>query len=272
MTSRRKEAQNAKRKRGRKKIVLMIVEGPSDVEALAEPLANTIYALDPDIEFYPSYLGDKATKSSETEDRGDVTSKYGVNPTSVEHVIDKLYLRPFFQNTPFYPKDITKIVHVVDTDGAFVPNECIMPAAQGAIGHIYHDDSIVTSDVPGIIERNERKADNLRHLASIATIKTGYDKKKRAMPYGIYFFSSNLDHFLHGDANIDSHKKVLLAKEFADRCCKRPSLFFDTIQGDARFVGCDYAESWSLIQAGCSSLERHTNIGNLIDEFQRLAG
>ena len=270
MTSRRKEAQNAKRRRGRKKIILLLVEGPSDVEALAEPLANTIYAFDPDIEFYPCYLGDNATVSMVSNERGDVTSKYGVDPSTVEHVIDKLYLQPFFLNTPFYPKDITKIVHVVDTDGAFIPHECVTSAAEGAVGHVYRNDRIETQDVQGIIERNERKAANLRHLASIATIRTGYDRKKRPMPYGVYFFSSNLDHFLHGNANVDNHKKVLLAKEFANSCCKSPSLFFDMIQGDKPYAGCGYANSWSLIQSGCSSLERHTNIGAFIDELQCL--
>lgn len=271
MTSRRKVAQNARRKRGRKKIVLLIVEGQSDVDALAEPLANTLYSYNPNIDFYPMYLDDKASEISGSDERGDVTSKYGVDPTTIEHVIDKLYLQPFFKSEHFYPKDITRIVHVVDTDGAFIPSERVVAVPEGFVGHDYREDSIVTSDVAGIIERNERKAANLRYLTSLATIKTGYDKKKRAMSYGVYFFSANLDHFLHDDANLAGHKKVLLAREFADKCSRRPSLFFDMIQDDPCFTECSYAESWSRIQTGCNSLERHSNIGLLVNELSHLS-
>jgi len=267
--SKRKEALNTKRRRGRKKIVLLLVEGQSDVEALAEPLANTIYAFDPNIEFYPLYLGDKTSSSSGSSERGDVTSKNGVDPKTIEHVIDKLYLQPFFQCESLYPKDIARIVHIVDTDGAFIPHNRVLPADVGSVSHEYREDAIVTPNVFGIIERNERKAANLIHLATLSAIKTGYDRKKRAMPYSVFFFSSNLDHFLHGNANLDKYKKVLRAKEFADNCSRTPSLFFDTVQSDTAFIDCGYSESWSQIREGCNSLQRHTNIGVLINELQQ---
>lgn len=274
MPSKRKEAQNAKRKRGRKKIVLLIVEGQSDVEALAEPLANTLYEFDSEMEFYPLYLGDKLSQAQGTDERGDVTSKYGVTPTTIEHVIDKLYLQPFFhnrKNPSFYPKDIAMIAHVVDTDGTFIPDDCVIQAPDGFEGHEYREDCIVTSGVEDIIKRNEQKAENIRHLVGINTITTGFDKRKRAMPYGVYFFSSNLDHYLHGDANLDRYQKVSLAREFADKCCLRPSLFFDTVQGDEDFSQCSYAESWERIQTGCCSLQSHTNLGLLIESLQGLS-
>ena len=271
MPSKRTIQANSRRKRGRKKIIVLIVEGPSDLAALVEPLANTIYACDPEVVIYPRCIDERSASPDHRRDMGDITSKEGVNPDTIEHVIDKLYLHPFFDEEPYYPKDVTRIVHVVDTDGAFIPETRVIAGPKDAASNEYRNDCIMARNVEDILARNARKSANMRHLAAIRTIKTGYDKKKRSMPYSVYFFSSNLDHYLHGDANLDRNKKILLASEFARKCSWRPSLFYDTIQGDVEYYKCGYEESWDRIQVGCNSLERHTNIGLLIDEFHNLS-
>ena len=47
------------------------------------------------------------------------------------------------------------------------------------------------------MERNHNKSANLLHLAGLSEIKG------KARPHTIHFFSSNLDHFLHGKANLN---------------------------------------------------------------------
>lgn len=266
MPSKRKEALASKRVRGRKKIILVILEGKSDNKALMEILANTCYTLDPNVEVYPRYL---KPDPGRPDGGGDVTSKYGVNPDTIERVIDKLVLRQFFVDQRLYPKDIFKVVQLVDTDGAFVDDSAIVEAAPNAHGLEYHDNAIIAPNVSKISERNAMKSENLRHLSGMSAIKTGFDKRKRAIPYRVYFFSSNLDHYLHGDANLPSNLKQLRAEEFRNDCAMRPSLFFETMQQDVDYVQCGYKESWSRIQIGCNSLQRHSNLGIFLDELAK---
>ena len=47
--------------------------------------------------------------------------------------------------------------------------------------------------------RNHNKSANLLHLAGLSEIKVQY----KARPHSVHFFSSNLDHFLHGEANLN---------------------------------------------------------------------
>ncbi len=267
MPSKRKLAQQAKKRRPKKKIVLLLLEGRSDFEALVGPLANILYEKDPAIEVEYRYLGDRVSRDSGSDEHGDITSQYGVTPKYIKKLIDEHYLVPFFNMNSFYTKDIALVAHVIDTDGAFIPDERVLPAPEGGTRLEYRPDCILASDVDGIIDRNRRKADNLRYLASITSIRTEYDRQKREIPYRAFFISSNLDHFLHGDANMDDSKKVQRAKEFADKCAFQPSHFFDIIQGDKDFADCGYDESWLRIQEGCTSLEPHSNIGLLVDDL-----
>lgn len=264
MPSKRDEARAAKRTRGRKKIILFILEGKSDNKALMEMLANTCYALDPSVEVYVRYLNPEPGR---TDGGGDITSKYGVNPDTIERVIDKLLLSQFFVDERLYPKDIFRIVQLVDTDGAFVDDDAIVEAAPGTHGLEYHDDAIIAPSVAQVSERNAMKSENLRHLSGISTITTSFDKRKRPMPYRVFFFSCNLDHYLHGNANLPSNLKKQRANEFRDACAKKPSFFFDTMQQDVEYVQCGYEESWARIQVGCNSLMRHSNLGILLEEL-----
>ena len=267
MPSKRKQAINAKHTRGRKKIVLFLVEGRSDSRALSIPLANTCYGFDRDVDVYVRYSKETSRTTGDIIEGGDVTSKYGVNPDTIELVIDRLYLLSFFRDEHLYPKDITRIIQLVDMDGAFIPDSNVI-ASNSSNGTEYTDDLLLASDTDALLERNAQKRDNICHLVSMDTIKTGFDRRKRAIPYSVYFFSSNLDHFLHDDANLEQYQKIVRADDFSRKCCSQPSLFYDTILSDSEYVQCSYAESWKKIQVGCNSLKKHSNLGLLLTEME----
>lgn len=102
-----------------------------------------------------------------------------------------------------------------------------------------------------MIERNGRKRANLNYLSSISTLSI-QSKKPR---YSVFFFSSNLDHFLHGDANMNSREKVFKADEYATRYELDPlKLASDIKAKSGALVDKSYEESWEYIKSGNRSL------------------
>lgn len=250
-----------KGQRPKRKVVLILVEGQSEINAL-QPVLSAFYdSIDENIEvFFPTIVED------ECDVRGDITSKKGISPDVIEGCINKLFLKDFFDVEKLYPKDISEIIQIVDLDGAYIADDKVL-YGENPLGEnkpFYGDDTIITTDVDNIIERNGRKRENLNYLSSISTL-TVKSKKPR---YSVYFFSSNLDHFLHGDANMKSRDKVLKADEYASRYESDPSKLVSDIKAKpGTLVDKSYEESWEYIKSGNRSLEPHTNINILFDRL-----
>ena len=93
----------------RKKVVLVIVEGPSDEEALGAVLNNYF---DKDRVYVHTHHGDITTE------KGNKCS----NIISKVNECVKLCMRQY----PFKRSDFKRIIHVVDMDGAFIPDNAIV--------------------------------------------------------------------------------------------------------------------------------------------------
>ena len=209
---------------------------------------------------------DKA--SGKKEEGGDITSRFGINPHTIKPAIDDAFLLPFFRTESLYTKDISRIIQIVDTDGVFIPDSHVVQSADASVRVKYGDEYIYTSNVERILKRNAQKRENILHLVSTKSFETEHDHRTRAIPYSVFFFSANLDHFLHDDANLAQGKKIVMANDFAQECCFRPSLFYDRFTQDTDYVQCGYDESWERIQKGCNSLGRHSNLGILLSELK----
>lgn len=248
-------------KRPKKKIVLILVEGQSDMNALQIVLPKLYQQVDEEIRVYFPTIQDV------NQTGGDITSKYGIKPDNIEGCINKLFLYPFFQTTGLYPKDITEVVQIVDLDGAYVPADAIYeyddPESETR-NVTYFDNCIRTKNVNKIIERNLRKMGNLSHLASMDTIKV----KTKVIKYSAYYFSSNLDHYIHHDANLSAQEKCNKADDYSVMCSADMKFFLNSFMEDCdAALGMTYDESWNFIKEGKHSLERHTNM-NLL--FQKI--
>lgn len=249
-------------KRPKKKIVLFLVEGMSDKNALEIPFGQLLEDIDPDILLeFAMVMKDDGTAG------GDITSKNGIYPDNIEYFIDEIMVSPFLKQTGLYPKDIMEIVHFVDTDGVYIDDDLV--ASSGDVGDdpIYYPDLIVTGNPAHVVERNHRKSENLDVLTSLSYIKIG-SKKIR---YSTYYFSCNLDHFLHGDANFNDHDKTRKALEFSLAHENSGSLeeFFRENETDT--MDMTYDESWEFIRTGENSLKRHTNVNLLIKRLMDMA-
>ena len=158
----------------RKKIVFVIVEGPSDEEALGV-LLNRIY----DSKVVHVHIM-----------HCDMTTELNVNPGNVVAKIGDLVKD--YAGRMFKPGDFSQIIHITDTDGAFVPDAAVVEDA-GAAKPIYSTTEIRTQRKDEIGDRNRRKAANLNRLSATSKVWN--------VPYRIYYMSCNLDHALYGKLN-----------------------------------------------------------------------
>ena len=248
-----------KGQRPRRKVIIILVEGPSELKALAPTLSSLYDSVDQSYEvFFPPMTEDGV------EHWGDLTSKHGINSRTIEKCIEKLYFKDFLRKNKLYPKDITEIVHIFDMDGAYIEDAAIVFGENplGIDKTYYGEDTILTTDVNSIVERNQRKRENIDYLCSLEKIKID----SKSIPYSVYFFSSNLDHFLHNDANIPEGKqKTSRADEYALKYVDDPNAFVKSIEAiPGALLDISYDESWRYIrERGPNSLRRHTNINVL---------
>ena len=214
-------------KRPKRKIVLFLVEGKSDREALQLAISELYDQIDESIEvFFPTMV------EGEDEKGGDITSKFKVFPNNIEDKIYEFFLKenPIGENRPYYNLD-----------------------------------TILTLNVEGIIKRNDQKRKNIDYLSSLRMIKV----KQKTVKYSVYYFSSNLDHFLHHDANLDYREKRSKADAFARQYIGNAKGFIERILEDSgASKNMSYDQSWDFIKTvGVNSLQRHTNLDVLLKEL-----
>ena len=92
----------------RKKIVFVIVEGPTDDEALGVMLDKVF---------------DKYTVHVEIM-RCDITTESGGGENRVISKVGKA-IKAYAMQNHYTMKDFQEIIHIVDTDGAFIPDELV---------------------------------------------------------------------------------------------------------------------------------------------------
>ena len=135
----------------RKKIIFVIVEGPSDEETLGV-LLNRIY----DSNFVYIHVM-----------HCDISTEPNVNPGNVAAKIGDLVKK--YAGRTFKSADFCQIIHITDTDGAFVPNDAILEDVS-AIKPFYSETNIKTHSKISIENRNQRKRENLNRLFSTSKI------------------------------------------------------------------------------------------------------
>ena len=223
----------------RKKIVFVIVEGPSDEEALGV-LLNRIY-------------DSKAVYVQVMH--CDITTELDVNAGNVVAKIGDVVKQ--YAGRAFKPGDFSRIIHITDMDGAYIPDDAVMEDAT-AVKPLYSVTEIRTQRKSGIENRNQRKRECLNRLFSASRIW--------GVPYQIYYMSCNLDHALYGKLNSTDDEKEADSFAFAKK-------YRDDIPGFMKFisesdfsVAGSYPQSWQYIREGLHSLERHTNFGLCFQE------
>jgi hypothetical protein len=219
----------------RKKVVFIIVEGPSDQDALELLLSNIF----------------DSNRVFVYVTHGDITSRKGNNQTNIlKKVTEEIKL--YAKNNHLDKVHFQQVIHIIDMDGAYVPEECIVEDKE-AEKPFYTVDAILTCDKQGITERNLVKGRNVDKLSTSATIWG-------TIPYAAYYMSCNLDHVLYNKLNSSDSEKEEDAYRFALKYKADTAGFMEFISKSDFSVGGDYISSWEYIKEGKHSLERHTNL------------
>lgn len=220
----------------KKKIMLFIVEGPTDETSLSTVLSR-IFSSDT-VRFQVVH--------------GDVLTQDFVAPDKIVAAVNEQI--KLFRGSVYKTGDFCKVVHLADTDGAFIPEEAIKEeAAEGRQYPFYTDTQILTPEPANIVDRNVRKSSNIAKLSSIGRIG--------GIPYSFYYFSCNLDHVLHGRNNLSEAEKIECSRAFDLQYADAPNAFIRFMKEESFAVRGTYQETWAFIKQGVHSLERHSNFG-----------
>ena len=251
----------------KKGFILVIAEGISDQKAL-EPILSFLYKpRGYRVEFLRAPYNGRKTIA-------DITTHGNINSRIIFGRINQLLVEPWLNNNHFTPDLICKVIHIVDMDGAYIDDRCIKydpdridPSNPRAEKLKYGREEILSANVEQTKIRNAQKRNNLDWLSK--NNKIHYTDKttgeKYDLDYEIYFFSCNLDHVLHHDANMEPRIKRPKAEEFGSRYGNNPEEFIQAISSSI-LKNMTYKESWDFItERNNHSLESHTNINILID-------
>ena len=171
-----------------KKIIFVIVEGPSDEDAIGTLLSRFYNGNEVHIHVV----------------HGDITTQRCVNPHTIVTKIGNL-VRQYAGRT-FKQTDFCGIIHLADTDGAFIPDDDIVESNRVS-KTTYSETDIQTNNKSLCEKRNKLKRENMKRLATTPTIWN--------IPYRIYYMSRNLDHVLYGKPDSSDAEKERNSLDFA---------------------------------------------------------
>lgn len=231
-----------KRMVNQRQVLLFIVEGYTDKQSLEYPISQL--AISSRIVFQMT--------------NGDITSRDGITRANVRN---KLYDYVKQNNTrnKFKDSDYYKIVHIIDTDGAFIPDDHLFSAEESARDFpflpYYASEGIYCTDVSKIASRNRQKSEIVEELLRLETLG------RLKIPYEVYFMSINLEHVLHNDANVSNEQKPILADQSLERFYRDSNALLTLLNLPEIFIPGTYDTTWTYIRNGTNSLQRRSNLG-----------
>ena len=220
-----------------KSIIITIMEGESDKSALGI-LFSEFFNTD-DVCFVLA--------------RGDITSKNII--TEIQKIIEEEKKKYNFQW-----RDVIRIIHIVDTDGAFTHNYV---ENKDLNDFLYYEDHIEAKSILAIEARNKQKSELMLKLYSTGKI--------RNIPYRVYYNSRNLEHVLHDILiNLSDEEKQQLADDFSLKYEGHLQDFIEFVSSNRIAVSGSYKETWKFIQEGLNSLHRYSNMHQIFQTEQEV--
>lgn len=225
-----------------KKVILFIVEGPSEETAFGS-IFNKIFSSD--VVTFEIIHGDMTTRYETYDDPREAVRQKVISYIEMYKV--------------FNWSDIKRIIQISDTDGAFIPDEYVIEAT----GNIcYKDNCILTSDSDYIKKRNKIKKTVMNRLASYSYLT--YEGKR--VPYNIFYLSRNLEHALYRiEDDLTDEQKKDQAHQFRIKYKNNTKSFKKLLLDDGLLVPGSYKETWQYINDGFNSLNRGSNLGLIFD-------
>lgn len=225
-----------------KQIILFIVEGESDKRSFENILNHLVSN---DVVRFKVVNGDITIKSNKYTVRKRINDK-----------IKEFLKEP--KNKFLTPKDISKVVHLVDLDATFIDSSKIIKHDKDE--KIYLNDQYFVPNVNNIIRRNKEKKEVLLKLKDLTYIEYKDEKVARILPYVVYYFSCNLEHVLHNNPNVSTVKqKIELSENFAEEYLNKEKDFLPFIRQPDFASPFSYDKSWEEAIKPENALKRMTN-------------
>lgn len=216
----------------RKKVIFVIVEGPTDEISLGVILSK----------YYDETVHVEIMHC-------DITTKKGVNSSNILKEIKKV-VKEYADRNHFKPEHFKRIIHIVDTDGAFCTDDRIFED-NSVDCFVYSDSAIRVPSKKDAVARNKQKSLNLLKMTRTEYIWN--------IPYNTYYMSCNLEHVLFNKLNCSDEEKEQLAYQFAFQYKDNIQGFIDFISNSLFSITTDYLSSWKFIEEDNNSLKRYTN-------------
>jgi hypothetical protein len=227
-----------------KQVIIVLVEGQSDEILLYERLRELYKGCEIRFEIQ----------------RGDIfyDNKNGNKP--IKSVIGDC-VKGIIQRRKYKKKDVIGVIHIMDTDGCFIPDTQVVVDESQGMKTFYKTDCIkVDSDIQknNIMLRNSTRSTNVNTMKSVESIV------KRTFKYQIYYFSRNLEHVIFNEPNPAKDTKEENIEIFLEEIEEGISIeqylstYFSGVGGTS--YNDKYSESWNYIKSGTNSLKRSTNV------------
>lgn len=222
------------------KVILFIVEGPTD-ESTLSPVLKRIFESEK-IRFHVVY--------------GDLTSELSTHAANVKKTVNE-HIKAEMRKYGYSKSDMLKVIHIIDTDGAFIPDTQVKLGTCQKIK--YFKDEIESAEPQKTIQRNHRKSESVRRVYTAG--------KMGGVPYALYYLSRNLEHVIHNKSeDLTDNEKVLYADNFSCKYENKSAEFKAFISSKDFAVEGEYLDTWKFINEGTNSLHRHSNLHLIFEE------
>lgn len=225
-----------------KKVIMFIVEGPTDEDTLS-PVIKRLFKNN-NIRFHIVH--------------GDITTDFNVNEREIIKEVNS-HIEAEMRRYGYKKSDIIQVIHLLDTDGAFVPESCIIKGSTDRIR--YENNSIICREPDKIALRNRKKKAAVMRLKGTKTIKD--------IPYMALYMSRNLEHLLHNISDdLSDDEKIELADAFADKYIDNTEEFVEFISDRGFTVKGNLQQTWDFIFQGTNSLNRYSNFHLILENYR----
>ncbi len=218
-----------------KKLVLFLVEGKSDkvsLEGVVRAMLNKRHE--------PYFIL-----------QSDITSDNHVNASNITKNLQAAINRELSKRKVTL-NDVAEIIHIIDMDATYI-DEGLLEENPLNYGSTYFATKIVVYNKARIATRNAIKRANIEALIQLHNLNK--------IAYRLYYFSINLEHVLHGNANACTiRQKIYLSNKFDDEYCLDVVGFLNLLSKPDILRFKSYEESWQFIQQPTNALLKASNL------------
>lgn len=187
----------------------------------------------------------------------DITSKFGIDRNNIIKTLQNSLCK-FISSEKILPKSILCIIQIMDTDGAYVPDTCVVyDSSLPPKKTLYDKESIRSNNPEDIKKRNFLKRSLMDRMSGLPYICI----QRTKIPYRCFYLSRNLEHIIHNRIDdLTKQTKLALAKCLS-KTETSPSDFKNFFFSEDIMVAGNHKETWDyLCLEATNSLQRKSNL------------